>query len=397
MPELNDITKILANYPAISLEEEIILNEWLKKSPNEEFFQAVTDNENRITLLERLEEMTAQEGQMWEKFHTKNFANTLPQKARTLWWRSWPTYVAAASIIVIAWIGLKWWETKKNGAKVQLPAAIAEKNDIKPGGFKATLTLDDGSVMELDSFSKGRLVQQGSTDVYNKEGKLIYEPRGKHENKVIYNTLTTAKGQIYATVLADGSKVWLNSESSIRYPVSFSQDRREVEITGEAYFEVSKQKIPFIVKGEGVEIEVLGTHFNVNSYKDENTIKTTLLEGKVKVHVTSNGSVAILQPGQQAIFRQFQEDKIKLIENADIDEAVAWHYGYFQFGRVNLKTVLQQLVRWYDVDVEYRGNIPDRAFGGKISRNNRLLQVLGTLESNDVHFRLEGRKIIVSP
>jgi transmembrane sensor len=395
MPEFNEISDILAKYPDITTEEQHRLNEWLNHEQNEEIYKALTNNENRIALLEELHQMKMQDHRMWEQFHARNFSSAFPLKSKTVWWHSWPTYMAAACIIIIAIIGgLKWWGTNKNDT-LKPPAVVAQKNDVQPGSFKARLTLGDGSVVDLDSFSKKQL-EQGSTTVYTKDGQLVYQPQGKQEDKILYNTLTTAKGQMYATVLADGSKVWLNSQSSIRYPVSFSQDRREVEITGEAYFEVAKMKDkPFIVKAEGVEVEVLGTQFNINTYSDEETIKTTLLEGKVKMHATASKSLVILQPGQQGSL-DMATHQLRRIVDVDVEEAVAWRFGYFQFNDTELKAVLSQVARWYDVEVIYQGSIPQKKFWGKISRSNTLSQVIVAIEKYGVHCNLQGRKLIVS-
>jgi ferric-dicitrate binding protein FerR (iron transport regulator) len=199
--------------------------------------------------------------------------------------------------------------------------------------------------------------------------------------------------------LADGTKVWLNAASSVRFPVAFTGKERKVEITGEAYFEVAKDKTkPFRVKANSSEIEVLGTHFNVNAYDDEASIKTTLLEGKVKISVPVSGrksSYKSLFPGEQAEISK--DGKIKVKGHADTEEAVAWMNGHFQFKSADIKTVLRQIARWYDVEIEYRGNI-DLHFTGQLTRNENVSKVLNELMlTGEVHFKIDGRKIIVSP
>jgi ferric-dicitrate binding protein FerR (iron transport regulator) len=252
----------------------------------------------------------------------------------------------------------------------------------------------------VDSFSKDRLVQQGSTNVYNKDGKLVYKENGKAKS-VLYNTLSTEKGQIYGMVLGDGTKVWLNSQSSIRYPVHFKGSERKVEITGEAYFDVTHNAaMPFHVLINGIDMQVLGTEFNVNGYNDEPEIKTTLLEGRVKV--SKGNSVKILSPEQQATYNK-ETQQLDKVENVDVKEVVAWKNGYFQFKDADWQTLLRQIVRWYDVEVAFNGPIPQRKISGKIPRNSNLSQVLEALETiesfkdNQVHFKLEGKRIIVMP
>ncbi len=406
MPEFNfTISNILAKYPAISQDEDAILKQWLDDDHNhKEIFDSLTNNDNRIELLEQWDRIKKLESEKWEQFQLR--IDPVVEKPNIIhWWNRWPTYVAAASIVVIAAIGYKWLSGEpKEQAQAKLSKTSIQSTDVQPGGFKATLTLADGSIVSLDSISKGKLVQQGTITVYNKDGKLVYQSQGKQQGEVLYNTLSTGKGQMYATVLADGSKVWLNSQSSIRYPVAFNDDQRLVEISGEAYFEVANlmkkvkgkmQKVPFLVKAGDVEIEVVGTHFNINSFSDEAVVKTTLLEGKVNVHALANNQVTVLQPGQQAGYNK-QTKQIVKTDDADMDEAVAWKDGYFQFNGADLQSVLRQLTRWYNVDVAYEGEIPQRSFGGRISRQNSLSQVLTILESNGVHFKLEGNKIIVS-
>jgi len=313
--------------------------------------------------------------------------------------------VAAASLIIaLSLIGSHKWFVKKEKQVENGAPEVVKLNDVKPGQFKAKLTLADGSEVVLDSLSNNRLVQQGSTTVYTKNGRLIYQPKAEGKNEVLYNTLTTAKGQTYSMMLPDGSKVWLNAQSSIRYPVNFSGDVREVEMTGEVYFEVKPsiaylanqkiKKLPFAVKASGLRVEVLGTHFNINAYQDDESLRTTLLEGKVKV--TKGSSLAVLDPGQQAIAKT-DENTIKVVSNVDVDQAVAWKNGLFQFNQTDLKTVMRQIERWYDVQVVYSGAVPNDTYEGKIRMNSDLSQVLSALEKTQTHFKIEGKKIIVTP
>jgi transmembrane sensor len=278
------------------------------------------------------------------------------------------------------------------------------KNDVAPGGNKAILTLADGSSIVLDSASNGTLGQQGNIKIIKLDnGLLAYSVNGKQlteNDEAFYNTISTPRGGQYQITLADGTMVWLNAASSIRFPVLFTGTQRKVEITGEVYFEVAKNKtMPFKVKATSSEIEVLGTHFNVNAYEDEATTKTTLLEGSIKVSTTSfvsnTQTIKFLQPGQQA--SSSNDGKINILSNADLEETMAWKNGRFQFKSADLKLMLRQIARWYDVDVEYRGNV-DLHFTGQLTRNENVSKVFEKLAlTNEVHFKIEGRRIIVSP
>jgi ferric-dicitrate binding protein FerR (iron transport regulator) len=286
--------------------------------------------------------------------------------------------------------------------------AAASAHDALPGGNKAMLTLNDGSVIVLDSAKNGMLGEQGNAQVLKKDGMLEYK-KGNAQKAigntqlsapVSYNTLSTPRGGQYQLVLPDGSKVWLNAASSIRFPTAFTGNEREVELTGEAYFEItshqlqSGKKMPFKVlvlsagtDGLNAAIEVLGTHFNVNAYKDEETIRTTLLEGKVKVALRGVDKEAMLNPGEQAIMSM---RTIKTVHDIDTEEAVAWKNGLFFFDNVDIQTIMRQLSRWYKVSVVYNGKIPNRRFTGQVSRNANLSQVLKILELSKIHFTIEG-------
>lgn len=308
--------------------------------------------------------------------------------------RSW----AAASIIllVLAAGTYLWTANKKN----TLPAAIAAKTvDIAPGREGAILTLADGSRIALDSLGNGVIAKQNGAQVVLANGQLAYDPAGSSTGEAVFNTMSTPKGRQFRITLPDGTQVWLNAASSIRYPTLFSGKERKVEVTGEAYFEVAKSPaMPFRVKvNNKAEIEVLGTHFNVNAYENEQTIATTLLEGSVRVAAFANqhkpGDV-ILQPGQQA---QIETTKtgIKVIEHANIDKAIAWKNGLFYFEGVSLAEIMRQMERWYDIEVVYESGIPDIEFEGEMTKDVSLNGLLVMLGRTDIHFRLEGRKLIV--
>jgi ferric-dicitrate binding protein FerR (iron transport regulator) len=262
-------------------------------------------------------------------------------------------------------------------------------------------------VIDLDSSGAGLLAQQGNTSIINKDGKIIYDPNKKGSGDLIYNTISTPRGGQYQLVLPDGTKVWLNATSSIKFPVAFTGNTRAVELTGEAYFEVatvhlrSGQKMPFKVNvANKAEVEVLGTHFNIMAYNEEEAIKTTLLEGAVKVNTqqaTLSGveGSAILKPGEQVSISH--SSQLSQPIPVQTEEVVSWTNGKFHFNNADIKVIMRQIARWYDVDVEYRNISSQTQLGGIVSRKENLRQLLDYFEiAGKVHFTLEGRKIIVS-
>jgi transmembrane sensor len=284
---------------------------------------------------------------------------------------------------------------KEHNSIVKNDETSEQKNDVLPGGDRAILTLADGSQIALDSAGNGMLAQQGSTKIIKHEdGQLIYNPTGVGTNEIAYNTLATPRGGQYKLTLPDGSKVWLNAASSLKYPAAFTGNDRKVEITGEAYFEIAKDASrPFKVQVNLMEVEVLGTHFNINGYDDEEITRTTLFEGSVKINTKEGHN--ILKPGQQA---QLQKTgRMKLFNDADLEETMAWKDGNFQFENSDIYTVMRQIARWYDVDVIYRGTV-SKHFIGTISRNVNLSQVLTMLQqTGEVKFLIEGKKVVVMP
>ena len=271
-------------------------------------------------------------------------------------------------------------------AKKATPAVIV------PGTEKAMLTLADGSVVSLDSMSSGKLAQTGADSIRQKAGLLIYESSNALQAETRYNTLTTPRGGQYRVVLSDGTQVWLNAASSIRYPIAFAGTTREVELTGEAYFEVAKDKSkPFKVNVRGMQVNVLGTHFNVNAYTEEESVKTSLLEGSVDVSYDGAGSR--LNPGEQASII-IANHNVK-VATVDMDAVVAWKNGLFEFHGADINTVMRQIARWYDVEVVIPAKLASREFEGKISRDAQLSDVLQILELTDIRFRVDGKKIII--
>lgn len=311
---------------------------------------------------------------------------------------SFKRWMAAASVLIIA-AGILYFyfnDSHSHSLPVNLVKNNSQKYDIAPGGNKAVLTLADGSTIMLDSAQNGMLSQQGNTKVIKlQNGKVVYK-KGERGlvAKVEYNTITTPRGGQYQLELADGSRVWLNAASSITFPTSFTGDKREVKISGEAYFEVAHNaNIPFSVMVNDMEVEVLGTHFNINAYDNERVIKTTLLEGSVKV--SKGNRSALIIPGEQVQIAD-KSDKIEIKRNVDIEEIVAWKNGKFFFQDADIHGIMRQLERWYNITVSYEGNIINEEFVGVISRDVNISQILNMLEkTGTVKFEIVGRKIIV--
>ena len=306
---------------------------------------------------------------------------------------------AAASVIFLLGVSVYFIAQKRSGNKTETAENIKQGKDIAaPMNTKARITLANGQTVLLDSLHNGVLATQGNVAITKTaDGQIIYDGAA---TEMAYNTLSNPRGStVINLTLGDGTKVWLNSESSLKYPVAFSGKERKVSISGEAYFEVAKNAaMPFKVDvaGKG-EVEVLGTHFNINAYADEPTINTTLLEGSVQFStaISGNNQVVRLTSGQQAQLNE--EGKIAVNNSADIDEVMAWKNGEFQFKNADLKAIMRQVMRWYDVEVIYSEGVPERFFTADISRDKSLMGMLKILELSKIHFKLDGNKLIVMP
>jgi transmembrane sensor len=304
---------------------------------------------------------------------------------------SYKKWIWAAAAIFIAVIGVySYLQTQSNSQHDKVVQTVI-KDIAPPAGTNATILLANGQRIVLDSVNTGAIATQGNTLIKKEEeGQIVYN--GKVGEEIQYNTLTIPRGgKVISITLSDGTRVWLNSESSLRYPVTFHNYERKVELTGEAYFEVTKDPgKKFIVAHNNVMTEVLGTHFNVNTYADEKDIKVTLLEGAVKVKKGTNSH--ILKPGQQASVAE----GITINDNVNLDQVVAWKEGKFSFGEATpIRVVMNQLARWYDIEVEFEGNVEGRP-GGTISRNLPVSKVLKMLKMTGVfEFRIVGKKVIV--
>lgn len=312
----------------------------------------------------------------------------------------WPAIGTAAAVVLLGALALYFFNPSPlNPSKEQLSNVNpATEQVILPGGNKAVLTLADGKQITLDEAGNGKLAEQsGITITKTKDGQLVYtvSPSAVAAKGPAMNMIATPKGGQYQVNLPDGTKVWLNAASSLRYPAAFTAGVRQVSLTGEAYFEVAKvrSEMPFKVSTATQTVEVLGTHFNINSYTDEPAVKTTLLEGAVKVISPATAvKELILKPGQQSALRGAQLNVAEVNE----EEVIAWKNGMFRFRDADLQTVMRSVARWYDVQVNYEGTLPVRQFSGEIHRNVNLSEVLDILSFFKVHFRVDGKTITVT-
>lgn len=307
--------------------------------------------------------------------------------------------VAAAVIVIVGSIYLLRYNTNSKSV------ATYEKTDfqIAPGTQKATLTLADGRVVELDKGKSGELARQGASTINLSNGELAYATQNGSNftgESLMKNTLSTPRGGEYKLLLPDGSKVWLNAASSLRYAPQFSRTKgapREVELTGEAYFEIAQDAgHPFIVKTPSTKVEVLGTSFNLNAYQDEDAVKATLVEGKVNVRLNTSATIsAVLLPGQQAILNK--KGELSINKNIDVSSVIAWQHGDFYFTAAGLPDIMRQISRWYDINVIYEGEKnPKVAMQGSFPRSSSLKEVLDAInEVTRIKFRIDGRKVTV--
>ncbi len=310
----------------------------------------------------------------------------LPRKRYASWW-------AAAAIVAVCGVGLYIWQRPVGQPAAPAVSVAALKHNGQPGGNKATLTLADGSVITLDSTGHQTITLQGGA-IQQHNGQLAYTAIAQPK-EVNYNVLSIPRGGQFQLVLPDGTKVWLNAASSLRYPTAFMGKERTVELTGEAYFEIAKnERQPFKVTVSGATITALGTSFNIMAYTDEGNMHTTLVTGAVMV---SGGTAnRILQPGTQAVWNK--NAGTLDIQDADIDKTIAWKSGFFELDNTDLPTIMRQLARWYDIEIidQSKGKTAG-LFGGRISRDVNLTDVLHVLERYGVRFSIEGNKVTILP
>lgn len=324
------------------------------------------------------------------EYTRQNRTPVIALRGRNKVYRMW----AAAAIVLVMITGAVLYFIAGGGIKKNT-MQVSYKGDVPPGHNGAVLRLSDGSTIVLDRASNGTLAMQGKVQVVKENGMLKYVGKA---DVVVYNDISTDKGRQWELTLPDGSKVWLNASSSIHYPLSFTGKERLVEVTGEAYFEVvHNAALPFKVKVGNQVIEDIGTTFNVNAYNNEPVIKTTLVQGIVKVSTVSIQHSApgiILKPGEQAQLNE--AGKLNVVKDANMDEVLAWQRGFFSFRHADIQTIMRQLARWYDVEVKYESKVPeDKTFTGEIGRDLTLAQVLRGLQKMNVNFKIEEDKRIV--
>ena len=395
--QLSEIGDILFRHyqKEITEEEKTILANWINANPeNNRLFAKLNNDEQLQAKLNQWHEIEGTKEDARRRAFELIFPGALVTPIKSVAYSMWKT--VAAAVVVTAVVGAGAWfmlkkDTHPQVAKVQ-PTESGLQKDIAPGGYKAQLILDDGSAIILDKSGAGKLAQQGNMQVMNADGQLVYKKDATGAVKALYNTLKTSRGQMYPVTLSDGSSVWLNSSSSIRFPVAFTEQERRVEITGEAYFEVAhNDRKPFKVLVNGMEVQVVGTVFNINSYEDEGAMRTTLLKGAVKVK--KGDQQVMIKPGEQA---QVDDKTIKVKTDANISKEVAWKNGLFFFANDKLKNIMPQIARWYDVDVVYEGaNVQDIAITGEIERKASFSEVLKLLSFINIQCRLEGKKLIL--
>ena len=369
----------------LSPEEESIFDIWYNESAeNRNYFAKVQNNYQ--SEIEDINLDTA-----WKAIDRK----INPGKNKNHFYK----YAVAASIALLLGTGIFYFTKPKE----QIIEVAEKPIEIAPGGNRGILTLSNGKQIVLSDISaKDTIAQEGEKEEViikmDAKGVITYvinpDAEVSKADGNLFNTLSTPTGGQYNIVLADGTKVYLNTVSSIKYPTQFNGDQRIVELEGEAYFEVAKNKNkPFIVKSRNQSIEVLGTHFNVHAYTNESVLKTTLLEGSVAVRYKNQK--AILKPGQQSnVSDNFEKIAVRKV---DTEATIAWKNGRFKFDNADLKTVMKQLERWYGIKVEYRGDVSDVRFNGGTFMNKNSSEVLKVLELSDIKFKVEGKTIIVYP
>ena len=379
---------ILENYRTgeCSPEERRLVEQW--------YAQLVETGEWQWSDEDRMQLQQAMKKSLLEKINAQHQGKV----RRTPFLR--PAYwLAAASLILILGTGayLFYFNKHNKGNENSLagrPQQERFKNDISPAKQRVILTLSDGSTQVMDSVAQGTITVQGNARAIKQAGSIAYQ--GDHASRIVYNTLTTEKGRTFHLQLADGTGVWLDALSSVRFPTAFSRDERVVEVTGQAYFEVAKDiHRPFKVKCGNQVVQVLGTHFNINSY-NRMDLQTTLVEGSVKVVRKNTAPFILNKPGQQT--RADDNDNngmVRLVEDVDVEEVMAWKDGRFQFNGSNVEQIMDQISRWYNLDIVYKDKI-NETFVADIRRDLPVSKLLALLEmTKQIRFVIEGNKITV--
>lgn len=382
-----------------SSDEELELMNWLAANASEEEIEALMQ-------------------EAWTRFQSPNkvfspqqsenmLGNILQSRATRVVTirKNWYLRIAAAAaVLALVGSGVFWLYTEEKTPAPQTIQTATNKipPEIEPAKDKAILTLANGEQIILDDAANGNISNQSGITVIKLNGQLSYNiATNTNSKEVTYNTITTSKGKQYRLVLEDGTSVWLNAASSLRFPVSFPENERRVQLNGEGYFEIAKDsRRPFHVSlqsSAGADkgtVTALGTRFNINNYDNESGIKTTLLDGSVQVSNKLNASL-ILKPGQQAAF---SNDQIHFNRNANIEQVIAWKNELFNFDNETMEDIMRQLTRWYDIDVKIEGQLPDKHYFGSIRRQVKLTEIIAMLEiAGDISFSIEGRNLFIRP
>lgn len=381
-------------------EEKDLLEAWWDELQAESEVAEAPDNVVHDRMLSRIKAELGEELEMAKDAKKKEekeedeAVNNAP--VRRLLWRRYAGIAAAVLVIAAG----SWLWRARHGAQPVDDSPITI--EAKPGGDRAMLTLGNGKVVVLDSVANGMMAIQGQKDrIMKQDGLLDYQRSGKGEgtaenaNVVLINTLAVPRGGQYKLILADGTRVWLDAASSITYPTAFVGKTRQVSVTGQAYFEVAHNpNIPFEVKAQGQVIRDIGTAFNIYAYTDESMMKVTLASGAVAVSGPGGTTVGISEAGQQA---EYRDGQLQPVHEADLTSVLAWKNGLFDFTSANIATVMRQVGRWYDVDIQFDKGIPDGHITGEIPRNTMLSTALQVLRTSGVHFTAEGRTVHVMP
>ncbi len=366
----------------ITGEERQKLDAWDQVAEKQEGLTALLTENERGELRRRL----------WNNIQTQtNTAATVIPVSKGIKRKLYARIAVAASILVFITAGTLYWMNRSTQPDMAVRQPI-QQQDIQPGGDKAVLTLADGTTVQLDNSKNGMLAIQGNATILKLDnGQIAYNIGTEQSGALHYNTITTPVGGQFKVILPDGSKVTLNAASSLHYPAQFIGGERKVTLTGEGYFEiVHNDAQPFMVSVKNIEVHDLGTEFNINAYDDEPVIQTTLVSGLANVR---NGSEIVnLQPGKAARVKGADTK----VDDADTGSVTAWKNGLFQFDNAGIETIMRQVARWYDVEIIYKKQIAEKRITGKAFRNSTLSEMLKILELSGIHFKIEGRKIIIT-
>ena len=367
--------------------DEKELEAWISQGDNRAFNEKEMTPELLYGWLQ--ERMAMDDLNMDRRFYAMmNKKNPAPVR-RLFFHRRW---IAAAAVVVIFATGATIFYKSSGPSKTKIERPLANTVVIRPGTDKAHLQLANGTIIELDTAKNGSIASQGASNIVKNGSTINYTSSNGSALADAFNILATPRAGQFSMTLPDGTKVWLNNASNLKYPVNFLGIQRRVELTGEAYFEVAKVAgRPFIVSIPNANIEVLGTSFNISCYQDDQFQRTTLVEGKVRINASHENMV--LAPGEQA---EVSGGKLE-VSHPDIYGVTAWRKGFFNFSDADVQTVMRQIARWYDVEIKYTGEPSKEKLEGSISRNQNLQETLAALDALHIHTKIDNRTVTVFP